>query len=95
MFNKKRNLGMYVIIDYCQEAKNWVVGGAKVKKIYTMFNKKLIKIESYNIIKHKELIKRGLYIHDRTAGTEKPIDAIKTPLLHQVLSNIEISRRLV
>lgn len=90
----KKNLGINVKIDFSPEAKKWITGNSMNKKIYTFYNKSLIKVENYNIVKHKMLIKQNIFIRDKTSGVDKPVDAIDTPILRQTLSNIELMRRL-
>jgi hypothetical protein len=94
-FNKQQqNLGMWILIDYTPEAKKWAVGGAMNKKIYTFYNKTLIQVENYNIVRHNAYKKQGIYIFDKTAGTDKPADAIDVSIFQQSLSEIELYRRL-
>jgi len=90
----KKNLGFYVIIDYTRDAKGFATGGAMNKKIYHYYNKSLIKVEPYNRVKHKLLIRQNMYIKDKTAGFDRPRDSTEVDLLNQTLGSIELSRRI-
>jgi len=91
---KEKNYGYYIVIDYTQPSKEFIVGGSINKRIYHYYNGTLFKVETYNPVKVKGYMKQKIYIYDKTLGTMYPKDALNVPVVQQSLGLIELSRRI-
>ena len=89
---KRRKLGYFIVIDFSPEAKKYTLGNDFLKKIYHLYDGKVVKTENYNKIKIKSYLKNKIIVIDRTVGQEVSRESIGVPEVGEILSEIQLKK---
>ncbi len=92
--NLFKKAGHFYVIRWTEEAKESFVGGDLNKEIALVYNGYVVETEPYDEVKEDFLRRRGEIVIDKTEGEELPKESIFIPETIEVLSNIQVRRRL-
>lgn len=102
-FKKKRNLGYYIIVKWCDAAADYALGYNALKRIYHVYGDGYLIPESdlmhpnpekYSEVRLKQLKSEGIPIWDTTLGKSVPDASIIIPPVENFFGAIELRKRL-